>query len=280
MKKLFVVFLVGVLFSTVIYKQQTFAQNVRDGVYDKENIPGKRPVPYVELREADILWQKKVWQIIDTREKMNHPFYYPLKDMDDRRSLISLLIYGVNNEGLTTYRDHEFKELLTRDEVYELFGALPDTQQVVNPNTGVLEARVIEGEIRYDEVFQYEIKEIWYFDKQHSTMRVRILGICPIRRYMNQETGQIIKKRTFWIYFDEARHLFASQEVFNKRNDAQRISFDDIFFQRRFSSFIVRETNVYDNREINNYMQGINQLLEAEKVKKELFEMEHDLWEF
>ncbi|MBI9054985.1 MAG: gliding motility protein GldN [Bacteroidales bacterium] len=280
MKKLFVVFLVGVLFSTVIYKQQTFAQNVRDGVYDKENIPGKRPVPYVELREADILWQKKIWQIIDTREKMNHPFYYPLKDMDDRKSLISLLIYGVNNEGLTTYRDDEFKELLTRDEVYDLFGALPDTQQIVNPNTGVLESRVIEGEIRYDEVFQYEIKEMWYFDKQHSTMRVRILGICPIRRYMNQETGQMIKKRTFWIYFDEARPLFASQEVFNKRNDAQRISFDDIFFQRRFSSFIVRETNVYDNREINNYMQGINQLLEAERAKKDLFEMEHDLWEF
>jgi gliding motility associated protien GldN len=280
MKKLFVVFLVGVLFSTVIYKQQTFAQNVRDGVYDKENIPGKRPVPYVELREADILWQKKIWQIIDTREKMNHPFYYPLKDMDDRKSLISLLIYGVNNEGLTTYRDDEFKELLTRDEVYDLFGALPDTQQIVNPNTGVLESRVIEGEIRYDEVYQYEIKEMWYFDKQHSTMRVRILGICPIRRYMNQETGQMIKKRTFWIYFDEARPLFASQEVFNKRNDAQRISFDDIFFQRRFSSFIVRETNVYDNREINNYMQGINQLLEAERAKKDIFEMEHDLWEF
>lgn len=280
MKKIFVVFLVGVLFSTIIYKQQTFAQNVNDGVYVKENIPGKRPVPYRTLREADIMWNKKIWQIIDTREKMNHPFYYPLVDMDDRKSLISLLIYGINNEGLTTYRDDEFKELMTRDEVYESFDALPDTQQVANPNTGVLEQRVIEGEIRYNEVYQYEIKEQWYFDKKHSAMRVRILGICPVRRYMNEETGQIIKRRTFWIYFPEARPLFASQEVFNRGNDAQRISFDDIFFQRRFSSFIVRETNVYDNREVVNYMQGINTLLEAERIKKELFAMEHDLWEF
>ena len=280
MKKLFVVFLVGVLFSTIICKQQTFAQNVNDGVYVKENIPGKRPVPYRTLREADIMWDKKIWQIIDTREKMNHPFYYPLVDMDDRKSLISLLIYGINNEGLTAYRDNEFKELLTRDEVYELFDALPDTQQVANPNTGVLEQRVIEGEIRYAEVYQYEIKEQWYFDKKHSTMRVRILGICPVRRYMNEETGLIVKKRTFWIYFPEARPLFASQEVFNRGNDAQRISFDDIFFQRRFSSFIVRETNVYDNRQVANYMQGINTLLEAERIKKELFALEHDLWEF
>lgn len=280
MKKLFVVFLLGVLFSTVIYKQQAVAQNVRDGIYDKENIPGKRPVPYIEMREADVLWQKKIWQIIDTREKMNHPFYYPLVDMDDRRSLISLLIYGINNEGLTAYADDEFKQLMTRDEVYDKFGALPDTQQVVNPETGILESKVIEGEIRYNEVYQYEIKEVWYFDKQHSTMRVRTLGICPIRRYMDLETGQVRKVKTFWVYFPEVRPLLANQEVFNRHNDAQRISFDDLFFQRRFSSFIVRETNVYDNREITGYMQGINKLLEAEKVKKELFEMEHDLWEY
>lgn len=280
MKKLFVVFLVGVLFSTVIYKQQASAQNVRDGVYDKENIPGKRPVPYRDLREADILWNKKIWQIIDTREKMNHPFYYPLVDMDDRKSLISLLIYGINNEGLTAYVDDEFKVLMTRDEVYDKFGALPDTQQVVDPTTGIMEAKVIEGEIRYSEVYQYEIKEQWYFDKQHSTLRIRTLGICPIRRYIDLETGQVRKLRTFWVYFPEVRPLLANQEVFNRNNDAQRISFDDLFFQRRFSSHIVRETNVYDNREINVYMQGVNQLLEAERVKKELFEMEHDLWEY
>lgn len=280
MKRLFVVFLVGVIFSTVFNKQQSFAQNVNDGVYIKENIPGKRPVPYAALREADILWTKKIWQIIDCREKMNHPFYFPLVDMDDRKSLISLLIYGINNEGLTTYRDDEFKQLMTRDEVYAVFDALPDTQQVANPNTGVLETKIIEGEVKYNEVYQYEIKEQWYFDKQHSTMRVRILGICPIRKYMDLETGQVRKERTFWIYFPEARPLFAAQEVFNRNNDAQRVSFDDIFFQRRFSSFIVRQTNVYDNRTINLYMQGMNQLLEAEKIKQELFEMEHDLWEY
>ena len=280
MKKLFVVFLIGVLFSTIVYKQQTYAQSVNDGVYFKENIPGKRPVPYPYLREADILWTKKIWQIIDCREKMNHPFYYPLRDMDDRRSLISLLIYGINNEGLTAFKDDEFKELYTRDEVYQLFDALPDTQYVPDPNTGELVQKIIEGEVKYNEVYQYEIKEQWYFDKQHSTMKVRILGICPIRRYMNIETGQMIKRRTFWIYFDEVRPLLAQQEVFNRHNDAQRISFDDMFFQRRFESYIVRETNVYDNREIVEYLNGLSTLMEAEKVKQELFEMEHDLWEF
>lgn len=280
MKKFLITFLITALVVSVFSEQKVSAQNVNDGIYVKENIPAKRPIPYRELREADILWQKKIWQIIDCREKMNHPFYYPLEDMDDRRSLISLFIYGINNEGLTAYKDHEFKELATRDEVYEMFDALPDTQMVTNPTTGVLEARVIEGEVKYNEVYQYEIKEVWYFDKQHSTMRVRILGVCPIRRYMDLETGQQRKERTFWIYFPEARTLLANQEVFNRRNDAQRISFDDLFAQRRFDSFIVRETNVYDNREVVEYLSGINTLLEAEKIKMELFEFEHDLWEY
>jgi len=279
-KRFFVVFIVFGIIGTFFTEQQSYAQNVVDGVYVKENIPGKKPVPYADLREADILWTKKIWQIIDCREKMNHPFYYPIEDMDDRKSLISLLIYGINNEGLTAFKDDEFKELATRDEVYKMFDALPDTQYVPDPNTGEMVQTVIEGEIGYDEVYQYEIKEQWYFDKKHSVMKVRVIGVCPIRRYLDVETGQMRKLRTFWIYFPEARPLLANQEVFNRNNDAQRISFDDVFFQRRFNSYIVRETNVYDNRQVAAYMQGLNQLREAEKIKQELFELEHDLWEY
>lgn len=279
-KRFFVVFIVLGLLGTIFNKQQSYAQNVNDGVYVKENIPGKRFVPYKTVKEEDVMWTKKIWQIIDCREKMNHPFYYPITDMDDRKSLISLLIYGINNEGLTAYKDDEFKELMTRDEVYRAFDALPDTQNVPDPNTGELITKVIPGEIHYDEVYQYEIKEQWFFDKKYSTMNVRVLGICPIRKYTDIATGQVRKVRVFWVYFPEVRPLLASQEVFNRHNDAQRISFDDIFFQRRFSSYIVQETNVYDNRTIKQYMHGLNVLQEAERIKQEIFETEHDLWEF
>ncbi|MGC9373993.1 MAG: gliding motility protein GldN [Bacteroidales bacterium] len=283
MKRFFVVFLVVGLITTIFNEQQIFAQEetVNDGVYIKENIPGKRPVPYRQLREADIMWSKKIWQVIDCREKMNHPLYFPLEgEVDDRRSLMNLFMYGIRNEGLIVYKDDEFKEIMTLDEVLEKLDALPKTQRITNPETGELEERVIPGSINYDEISQYEIKEQWYFDKQHSTMRVRILGICPIRRYVDVETEQARKERTFWVYFPSARHLLANQEVFNRHNDAQRISFDDLFFQRRFNSYIIAESNVYDNRPISAYMQGVNNLLEAEKIKQDLFEIEHDLWEY
>jgi len=283
MKRFFVVFLVVGLITTIFNEQQIFAQEetVNDGVYVKENIPGKRPVPYRQLREADIMWSKKIWQVIDCREKMNHPLYFPLEgEVDDRRSLMNLFMYGIRNEGLIVYKDDQFQEIMTLDEVLEKLDALPKTRQVRNPETGELEESVIAGSINYDEINQYEIKEQWYFDKQHSTMRVRILGICPIRRYVDVETEQARKERTFWVYFPSARHLLANQEVFNRHNDAQRISFDDLFFQRRFNSYIIAESNVYDNRPISTYMQGVNNLLEAEKIKQDLFEIEHDLWEY
>jgi len=280
MKRVFVVLIVTCLLIVLFGKQQLIAQNVNDNIYIKENVPGKKPVPFPALREADMMWTKKIWQIIDCREKMNHHLYFPIVDIDDRKSLISLLIYGINNEGLTVYTDDEFKQIMTRDEVYDKFDALPDTQQVTDPETGEMTQKIIEGEIKYEQVTKYEIKEQWYFDKQHSVMKVRILGICPIRTYVDDQTGQTEKLRTFWVYFDEARPLFAKQEIFNRNNDAQRISFDDVFWQRRFTSFIVRESNVYDNREIVEYMQGVNNLMEAEKIKQQLFEIEHDLWEF
>ena len=63
-------------------------------------------------------------------------------------------------------------------------------------------------------------------------------------------------------------------------NDAQRISFDDLFMQRRFGSVIAGESNVYNDRSISQYQVGKYTLFEAERIKTELFNFEHDLWEY
>jgi hypothetical protein len=50
--------------------------------------------------------------------------------------------------------------------------------------------------------------------------------------------------------------------------------------QRRFSSIIVAESNVYDNRQVNQYKTGKEALIEAERIKEYIFNVEHDLWEY
>jgi len=56
------------------------AEGVIDGIYIQEHIPTKRLVPYEFVREADVMFQKRIWRSIDMREKINHPMYFPMDE--------------------------------------------------------------------------------------------------------------------------------------------------------------------------------------------------------
>ena len=96
----------------------------------------------------------------------------------------------------------------------------------------------------------------------------------------DEQAGRILKKPLFWIKYNEARDALAKQEVYLSNNDAQRMSFDDLFMQRRFGSMIYGESNVFNDRMIQEYQVGKYTLFEAERIKNELFNFEHDLWEY
>jgi hypothetical protein len=57
------------------------------------------------------------------------------------------------------------------------------------------------------------------------------------------------------------------------------MSWEDIMEMRYFSSYIYKESNVYDRR-LQDYLSGVDLLLEADKIKNEIFSFEHDLWSF
>mgnify|MGYP002338704374 CR=1 FL=1 len=278
MKRLVLFFFLGVIvFAGKLQESQ--AQSIDDNVYTKENVPGKKPLNYVSLREADVMWSKKLWQMIDLRKRMNQVLYFPENEMDDRKSLIQVIMHGIENEGLTAYRSDQFKEPYSTDEVFQEMGAGEEVQEIQQED-GSTEEQVIQTGVRYDEIKQYLIKEQWVFDRKYSDLRVRVVGICPIREFIDDDTGEKRKSQVFWIYYPEARNLLANFEVFNRKNDAQRISYEDWIQQRRFNSYVVQETNVYGNRLINEYTTGKNTLLEAREIRNEIFEFEHDLWEY
>jgi len=288
MKKVGVIIIILVSFSF-----SGIAQNVLDGIYTKDHVPARKPVPYNHLREADMAWSKKVWRLLDLKEKINHPLYYPTTPMDDRKSLVQLMLDGIKDDGISVYAfdtENEFATTLTLDEVMLSLGAGKDSSIEVDPVT-LTESTVYKDiDPRPDEVTRMLMKEEWYFDKQRAMMQVRIIGLCPIRRFektltdgsapADDEEKQMTLKTLFWAYFPAYRGLFAKHEVFNPYNDAERRTFDDIFFKRRFSSHIYRVTNVFDNRQIEQYKRGEDLLLEAEKLEEFIFKMEHDLWEF
>ncbi len=262
----------------------SFGQDVLlppDYSYDKDYYPDRVAVPYPPIRKADVFWQTRIWRVIDLREKINHPLYYPTAPTNGRISLMSVLLKGVYEGTITAYNadNDEFKSPLTIEEVKAKLVKI-DTVPRFDPYTGEqLPDTVMKTEIDPSMVTMFRIKEDVIFDRQRSVLEYRILGMCPVRDQYDANGEWEGYRADFWIYFPQARNLLVKYEVFNRFNDGQRLTYDDWFFKRLFSSYVIKESNVYD-RYIVNYESGLGALLESERIENHTFEFEHDLWEY
>lgn len=315
MKTIATLFLTAILLLSLQVNSQVIKPEERNGVLDgaymHEKTVKRTYVPYVDIREADAMYSKKILRVVELREKQNHSLYFPITritypagdGVQPQRSRVNFL-YLVNEIGVLGKRydkttGSEIEDTVFYDyrfPVYEL-----DVYDITNwyrkpiaqddPMRETLLAYTVDFTVEdefgneYDTTAMQQLEdtrvmdklwiwEEWVFDKQRSVMDVRVVAIAP--------DGWINGKRIwpYWIYFPDYRPLFASYEVFNSMNDAERMSFDDIFFKRKFTSYIVAETNVYDNRLISDYLLGIDAIREGEKIQAELFKYEHDQWEY
>lgn len=283
MKK--VLFLTAVVaFLQCLVAQESQAQVLLGLPYEKIHTTNRKPVPYQFVREADVMWSKIIWRQIELSERANQHLYFPTIPTDGRRSLIDVLLEGIHTQGLTAYGESggdEFGQILTEQQVHKNLGSDLVLTQILDEETGNIIEKQETSEYRSSEVKCYWMKELWFFDKQRSVLEVRIIGLCPIRVYHKDEDDPV-ERRTqgFWVYYPEARKLLANSECFNPKNDGARLSFEDIFEKRYFQSFIVAESNMYDNRTIQEYTVGQEALLEAESIKEQIFNFEQDLWEY
>lgn len=275
-KSLIIVLLVALLGTDLL------AQNVLDGVYIKEHTPKRKFIPYTPLREADVMWSKRVWRTVDLREKINHVLYFPTSPINDRKSLFDVIKTALLTGQITAYgsplTDDEFKFPMTKSELEAMFSKV-DTNYIPDLETGEMIATPVPVDIGSQDIKQYWIKEDWFFDKQRSVLDVRIIGICPLRENKGDNGEVRGYSPMFWLYYPECRPVFANAEVYNRTNDAERRTLEDVLWKRQFGSYINKESNVYD-RSIAEYKLGLDALLEAEKIKEDIFMLEHDLWHF
>lgn len=252
-----------------------------DDIFIKHHNYEARPIPYPHLREADVMWTRRYWRKLDLRVKLNHPLYFPVQPIKDRKSLTEVIFNAVLEEGsITAYSDDEFSQVLTPEMIQkQLFRV--DTTNDIDIVTGAEIFRVDTSKVLPGDVLEYLIKEDVFFDKKRSVMEFRILGICPVANKTDPQTQEEYKEKLFWIWYPEARPVLAQAESFNKANSAERRTFEQLFHMRMFSSTIIKEENVYD-RDIFEYkkLSPMEQLLEAERIENEIRNFEHDLWEY
>ena len=309
------------------------SENIIDGVYIKEHVPTKRLIPYEHVREADVIWSKRVWRRIDLREKINHPLYFPFDEYlnenkpdetwvrnSTRWSLWTVIKHHVMNNDLTVFSVFNPMDIVKQgspdgdlfkypikaatgknyftDSIYKglvderismvtgggiravlnsegLDSTVLDLNTMVE--TTVTETYTEKSWVVSKDIVAYDLKEDWFFDKERSVLDVRILGICPVIYESTKEGGKY--EQMFWLYFPHCRFVFNNYFSYNTKNDAQWVSFDDVFWKRQFSSYIYRESNVFE-RKIDSYRTGVDALRESEKITEDIRNIEHDVWHF
>lgn len=234
-----------------------------------------RVVPYPYLRENDMLWSTRHWERIYTKEKMNLSLYYPEIEMPDRKSLFDVIVDGIINENTISevFDDDRFTRPLTIEEIQQRISKLDTIRDPDDPSIILLIDTI---SIKPKDVVAWDIKSDWFFDKQRGELKNRIIGISPFVRDKNGDVYNL-----FWVWFPDARYALSTHVVYNFNNNNQRITFDQLFHLRKFTTVVYKEDNVYD-RAIKDYKRNssMDQLLEASYIREKLRNMEHDLWEF
>jgi gliding motility associated protien GldN len=216
---------------------------------------GGRVMPYATIREADVMWERRVWRTIDLGDPLNTCYRVPQGKLPGCFSLFGLVRHGLLDEGaITAYdpgplaQDDAFRTPLDKSAIRALFAEL-DT-------------------LPPEAIARFMIKEDWIFDRQRSMMHVRIIGIAPMTEVRGGDGELRGYRPLFWLYYPECRTLFARWTAV-QTTAGKRISFEDLFLQRNFRSTIAQVSDM-QGRTIAEGNAGLDALFESEEVRQQL----------
>src|ERR1700688_988434 len=262
-----------------------------DAIIERNLVKDRTPLAYEHIREDDAVYRQRIWREIDTHEKMNLPFVYRASEDNGNQRFISILLNLIHAGDVTAFdatMDDRFTTPMTFRQIAESMVGKPSVIQIPDMNVdpdgskGLTKDTTIVQEFNPDQVERYEIKEEGVFDKESSRMYVRILGIAPEKTILNADGSFRAVLPIFWVYYPDLRAFLAKYEAYNGKNYGARMSWEELFESRMFSSRVVKSTidNPGDNF-ISAYIKDpILGLLEGDNIKEKIFNYEQDLWSY
>jgi len=248
-----------------------------------------KPLEYGYVDNRDVLWGRNVWETVDLDERVNFPLYYPIDTNSigaDRRSLYDVLVNAARKGKIDLYSDSYFNDKITLNDISAAMSKVDTTDlgvEQINAGEQLDEQFINRRDITAADIEQYFIRGYWYFDKRQGELKYRMIGIAPVApdvNFIDEENPVLVP--LFWVWFAKARQVLHEAKVFNPQNSAQPLSYDHLLNSRRFSGMIYQIDNIQGDREIKEYMadNSLMQLLEAERLKDEIRNMESDMWSY
>lgn len=268
-------------------------------------------------RADDIVWSRIVYRIIDMRYKQNYQLYFPVitEKGTSYRNLFRVILDGIG-DGLPVYQrlDGDIKPVLSDENILPK-AQIPPTLMVYNQeradeaaeqndtcysnvacsnemlfNYDAETNQLIFNEYAYSNgafirnQLKYLIQEIVFFDKHTSRLYSKIVAIAPLQSDKIQNKDDLMaavnESMLFWVAFDELRPYLAKQYMIPQLNDTKRMTFDEFFAKKMYSSYLLGDSNMY-NRMFLNYAKTEEEVRkEQQRVLDELLNFEQDLWEY
>jgi len=258
-----------------------------------------RALPYGFVEDKDIAWSMMTWEIIDLNERLNQPYYHSAVDPsnNNNKSLYDILFDGINSGRIKeVYDDEEFTARIPKENIIYKIQAIRNSDwyldklnsgEVITPDDAKQGIDTIRTDTRT--VKLVKIKGMWYIDKRLGQMKYRLLGIAPMGPDP-QMVGVTVEGYTqenelidlFWVYYPDARNALSGHNLFNPKNSASPITFDDALNARRFNSIIYRAEGYMSDGAINEYIpqDAAGQLEESNRIKRLILSKENSMWNY
>lgn len=313
---------ISILVFAMLSSVMMFAQHSIDSFFDDlgnvnlttQETEGNGVTMKITHRPDDIAWARIVYRVIDMRFKQNYQLYAPTSPDDPQySSLFRTMLTAIQN-GMPVYEKSinigDIKPVFHAPMPKEMIPTILNTDRTGELGDGdiatseymLLNYDSIADEMKFNgysyknfvrNQLKYIIQEVVFFDRHHSRLFKKITAIAPLNAdnatfyegmpVMEALYGQIL----FWVPFDSFRPYLAKQYMTPKKNDYQRITLDEFFEQRKFSSYIIGANNIYNRmvpEMVSSQLEG-EELREAirkeqERIENELLNVEHDIWEY
>jgi gliding motility associated protien GldN len=244
----------------------------------------QQPIAPPGVREADVLFSKREWRVIELRERKNKIAAWP------KNPLSKILYEAVRTGQLKPYRSDSLRTAYNIETFMNLGFEVEYIETPIDPDDPTITKldtviTPFDPELR---IKQFLVMEDWYFDRKLSTMIPRIIAIAPL--YRSKVAGIDLGLQPLcWLKFEDrynkekdCRDILVSQFMFNAQNSHSKFSYDDWFVQRLFSSYVIKVSNMHDISILQDptfKKGGLDALIEAERIRQQNYEQDANMFE-